>query len=152
ELVAQFAVPIEKTVKTLIVKGTEGGLVALLVRGDHELNSTKAEKLDSVASPLELADEAQIRAALGAGPGSLGPVNLPMPMVIDRSVAVMSDFAAGANADGQHYFGINWQRDLPLPEVADLREVREGDPSPDGQGTLTIKRGIEVGHIFQLGT
>lgn len=152
ELVAQFAVPIEKTVKTLIVKGAEGGLVALLVRGDHELNDTKAEKLDSVAAPLELADEAEIRAALGAGPGSLGPVNLPIPMVIDRSVAAMSDFAAGANIDGQHYFGINWQRDLPLPEVADLRAVQEGDPSPDGQGTLTIKRGIEVGHIFQLGT
>ena len=89
---------------------------------------------------------------IGAGPGSLGPVNLPIPCVVDRSVALMSDFAAGANQDGKHYFNINWERDVALPEVADLRNVVEGDPSPDGKGTLTIKRGIEVGHIFQLGT
>ncbi len=153
ELVAQFDLPIEKTVKTLVVKGAEEGqLVALLVRGDHELNDIKAEKLESVATPMEFASEEEIRQAIGAGPGSLGPVGLPIPVVIDRSVAVMSDFGAGANEDGKHYFNINWERDVTLPQVADLRNVVEGDPSPDGTGTLTIKRGIEVGHIFQLGT
>lgn len=152
QLVAQFNLAIEKTVKTLIVKGAEGGLVALLVRGDHELNDVKAEKLDAVATPLAFASEQEIRATLGAGPGSLGPVDLPIPCYVDRSVAVISDFAAGANMDGKHYFNINWQRDAALPAVADLRKVVEGDPSPDGQGTLTLKRGIEVGHIFQLGS
>ena len=153
ELVAQFDLPMEKTVKTLVVKGAEEGqLVALLVRGDHELNDIKAEKLDAVAAPMEFASEEEIRQAIGAGPGSLGPVGLPIPIVIDRSVAVMSDFGAGANEDGKHYFNINWERDVALPQVADLRNVVEGDPSPDGKGTLTIKRGIEVGHIFQLGT
>ena len=153
ELVAQFDLASEKTVKTLVVKGAEEGqLIALLVRGDHELNDIKAEKLESVATPMEFASEEEIRQAIGAGPGSLGPVGLPIPVVIDRSVAVMSDFGAGANEDGKHYFNINWERDMALPEVADLRNVVEGDPSPDGKGTLTIKRGIEVGHIFQLGT
>ncbi|MGC6388637.1 proline--tRNA ligase [Ewingella sp. S1.OA.A_B6] len=155
ELVEQFRTPIEKTVKTLMVHAKqESGhkLVALLVRGDHELNEVKAEKLLYVASPLTFATEAEIRAIVNAGPGSLGPVNLPMPIVADRTVAAMSDFSAGANIDGQHYFGINWERDLPLPQIADIRNVVEGDASPDGQGTLLIKRGIEVGHIFQLGT
>jgi prolyl-tRNA synthetase len=152
QLVAQFNLAIEKTVKTLIVKGAQGGLVALLVRGDHELNDVKAEKLDAVATPLAFASEQEIRATLGAGPGSLGPIDLPIPCYVDRSVAVISDFAAGANMDGKHYFNINWQRDAALPAVADLRKVVEGDPSPDGQGTLTLKRGIEVGHIFQLGS
>ncbi|MFC0323089.1 proline--tRNA ligase [Gallibacterium melopsittaci] len=152
-LVEQFGLPVEKTVKTLIVHGVEKGkLVALLVRGDHELNEVKAEKLPQVASPLTFATEEEIRAAVGAGPGSLGPINLPLEIVIDRTVANMSDFGAGANIDGKHYFGINWERDLPIPEVADLRNVVEGDPSPCGKGTLQIKRGIEVGHIFQLGT
>lgn len=122
------------------------------MRGDHELNEIKAEKLPQVAAPLTFASEEEIRAIVGAGPGSLGPINMPIPVVIDRSVAAMSDFGAGANVDGKHYFGINWQRDLPLPQVADIRNVVEGDASPDGQGTLLIKRGIEVGHIFQLGT
>lgn len=153
DLVQQFDLAIEKTIKTLVVKGAEEGtLVALLVRGDHELNDIKAEKLDAVASPLEFASEDDIRKAIGAGPGSLGPVNLPIKAIADRSVAVMSDFGAGANEDGQHFFNINWERDVALPEVADLRNVVEGDPSPDGKGSLTIKRGIEVGHIFQLGT
>ncbi|MDC9594945.1 proline--tRNA ligase [Xenorhabdus sp. IM139775] len=155
ELVEQFNLPIERTVKTLIVHAAEESghqLVALLVRGDHELNEIKAEKLPLVASPLNFASEEDIRAAVNAGPGSLGPVNLPMPVIIDRSVSVMSDFGAGANIDDKHYFGINWERDLPLPEVADIRNVVEGDTSPDGKGTLLIKRGIEVGHIFQLGT
>ncbi|MGP6379662.1 proline--tRNA ligase [Yersinia bercovieri] len=155
QLVEQFKLPIEKTVKTLLVHAHEESghkLVALLVRGDHELNEIKAEKLPQVAKPLTFASEEDIRAAIGAGPGSLGPVNLPLLVVADRSVAVMSDFGAGANIDDKHYFGINWERDLPLPQVADLRNVVEGDISPDGKGTLQIKRGIEVGHIFQLGT
>lgn len=155
ELVAQFNLPIEKTVKTLMVKATkESGhqLVALLVRGDHTLNEIKAEKIDIVASPLEFATEDEIRAIVNAGPGSLGPVNLNMPIIIDRDVAVMSDFNAGANIDHKHYFNINWERDVALPRIEDIRNVVEGDISPDGKGTLQIKRGIEVGHIFQLGT
>ncbi|RKR06303.1 prolyl-tRNA synthetase [Kushneria sinocarnis] len=151
-LVEGFDLPIEKTIKTLVVHGAEGGLVALLVRGDHTLNEVKAEHLPEVATPLTMAGEAEIRAAVGAGPGSLGPIGIGMPLVIDRSVAMMSDFGAGANTDDQHWFGINWERDLPLPKVADIRNVVEGDPSPDGQGTLAIARGIEVGHVFQLGT
>ena len=150
-LVEGFDLPIEKTVKTLIVHAADGGLIALMVRGDHQLNEIKAENLDAVAAPLTMASEEEIRAAVGAGPGSLGPVGLEMPIIIDRSVALMSDFGAGANVDGKHYFGINWERDAALPQVADLRNVVEGDPSPDGQGTLSIKRGIEVGHVFQLG-
>ncbi|HDR0620164.1 proline--tRNA ligase [Pasteurella multocida] len=155
ELVEQFNQPIEKTVKTLVVHATEESghkLVALLVRGDHELNEIKAEKVDIVASPLQFATDEEIRAVVGAGTGSLGPISLPMPIVIDRTVANMDNFSAGANQDGKHYFGINWERDLPVPHIADLRNVVEGDPSPDGKGVLQIKRGIEVGHIFQLGT
>ncbi len=155
ELSRQFDVPVAQTVKTLVVHGSEeagGGLVALLVRGDHELNAIKAEKLPEIAEPLRFADEAEIRAAIGAGPGSLGPRGLGIPLVADRSVAALADFAAGANRDGQHFFGINWGRDVELPKVADLRNVVDGDPSPDGRGTLVIRRGIEVGHIFQLGT
>ncbi len=152
ELCAQFDLPAEKTLKTLIVKGAEEGLVALILRGDHELNEIKAENHPLIAEPLEMASDAEIRAAIGAGAGSLGPIKLELPTLVDRSAALVSDFAAGANIDGKHYFGINWERDLPLPEVADLRNVVEGDPSPCGQGVLEIKRGIEVGHIFQLGT
>ena len=155
ELVEQFNIKIEKTIKTLIVHAdeeSENSLVALLVRGDHELNEIKAEKLEGVASPLCFASDEEIRAAIGAGPGSLGPVKLPIPYITDRSVAVMNDFSAGANVEDKHYFGINWERDLALGDIADIRNVIEGDPSPDGKGTLSIKRGIEVGHIFQLGT
>lgn len=155
ELVTQFNLPIEKTVKTLIVKGSESvnaPFVALLVRGDHTLNEIKAEKLEDVFVPMTFATEEEIRTLIGAGPGSLGPVNLPLPIIIDRDVAVMSDFCAGANSDGKHHKNINWQRDVALPKIADIRNVVEGDLSPDGKGTLMIKRGIEVGHIFQLGT
>lgn len=154
DLVEQFKLNIENTVKTLIVHAeeeSERSLVALLVRGDHELNEIKAEKLDGIASPLCFASDEEIQNAIGAGPGSLGPVNLSIPCIVDRSVAVMNDFSAGANIEGKHYFGINWERDLPLVRVEDIRNVIEGDPSPDGKGTLSIKRGIEVGHIFQLG-
>ncbi|WP_296899829.1 proline--tRNA ligase [Thiohalocapsa sp.] len=158
DLVEGFGQPVERTVKTLVVAaadpetGEETGLVALLIRGDHELNAVKAEKLPGVASPLRMATEDEIRAAVGAGPGSLGPKDLPLPCIVDRAAAVTADFSAGANTDGKHWFGLNWGRDLPLPAVADLRNVVDGDPSPDGAGTLTIARGIEVGHIFQLGT
>ncbi|WP_249963308.1 proline--tRNA ligase [Histophilus somni] len=154
DLVEQFNLSVEKTVKTLIVKGAneDQPLIALIVRGDHELNEVKAQKLPEVADPLEFANEDEIKTKIGASIGSLGPVNLPIPAVIDRSVALMSDFSTGANIDGKHYFNVNWDRDVALPKVADLRNVVEGDPSPDGKGTLQIKRGIEVGHIFQLGT
>ncbi|KXJ56096.1 proline--tRNA ligase [Neptuniibacter pectenicola] len=154
ELVTQFDVAIEKTVKTLFVVASEqceADFVALLVRGDHELNEIKAEKLPEVAEPLAFADEAQIRDLIGAGPGSLGPVGLTIPVIADRTVAKTSDFSAGANIEGKHYFGINWNRDVELPQVADIRNVIEGDPSPCGEGSIEIKRGIEVGHIFQLG-
>ncbi len=155
ELVEQFAQPIQHTVKTLVVEASDeldSDLVALLVRGDHELNELKAEKLPQVAAPLRFATDEEIRSAIGAGPGSLGPVELSIPFIADRTVAKTADFSAGANIDGKHHFGINWGRDLPEPEwVADLRNVQEGDSSPDGLGILTIARGIEVGHIFQLG-
>ncbi|MEZ9330866.1 proline--tRNA ligase [Vibrio breoganii] len=155
ELVEQFELPIEKTVKTLFVKASEevdAELVGLIIRGDHELNEVKAENLTQVASPLEMATEEEIRAIIGAGPGSLGPVNLKLPFIVDRSAAVMSDFGAGANIDDKHFFGINWGRDVELGQVEDLRNVVEGDPSPCGNGVLHLKRGIEVGHIFQLGS
>ncbi|EGR0694316.1 proline--tRNA ligase [Vibrio parahaemolyticus] len=154
ELVEQHGLPIEKTVKTLFVKASDeidAPIIALIVRGDHELNEVKAENLPQVASPLEMASEEEIRELIGAGPGSLGPVGLELPFIVDRSVAVMSDFGAGANIDGKHYFGINWGRDVELGQVEDLRNVVEGDPSPCGKGRLMLKRGIEVGHIFQLG-
>lgn len=153
-LVEQFNLPIVKTIKTLIVEASDevdADLIALIVRGDHELNEVKAEKLPQVKTPLTMADETQIRAAIGAGPGSLGPVNLPIPFIIDRTVALMSDFGAGANIESKHYFNINWGRDVNFESVADLRNVVEGDPSPDGHGHLNIRKGIEVGHIFQLG-
>ncbi|MUH98565.1 proline--tRNA ligase [Aliivibrio fischeri] len=155
ELVEQHYIAIEKTVKTLFVKASDdvdADIIALIIRGDHELNEVKAENLPQVASPLEMADEAQLRDLIGAGAGSLGPVGLELPFIVDRSVAVMSDFGTGANIDGKHFFGVNWDRDVQLGQVEDLRNVVEGDPSPCGKGTLQLKRGIEVGHIFQLGT
>lgn len=155
DLVEKFNLPIEKTIKTLVVNASEtcdNKLVALLIRGDHQLNPIKAEKLDQVAVPLRMADESEIRKAIGAGPGSLGPVNLPIPFIVDRSVAEMSDFGAGANINDKHFFGINWDRDVEVGVIEDIRNIEEGDPSPDGKGTITIARGVEVGHIFQLGT
>lgn len=155
ELIEQHGVAIEKTVKTLFVKASDevdADIIALIIRGDHELNEIKAENLAEVASPLEMATEEEIRGLIGAGPGSLGPVGLELPFIVDRAAAVASDFGAGANVDHKHYFGINWGRDVELGKVADLRNVVEGDPSPCGQGVIQLKRGIEVGHIFQLGT
>ncbi len=141
-------------VKTLIVKGAEEGeLVALLLRGDHELNEIKVEKIASIAVPLQFASDDEIQRACGCKAGSIGALGLTISIIADRSVSVMADFVCGANQDGKHYQGVNWERDLPLPtHIADLRTVVEGDESPDGEGTLTIARGIEVGHIFQLGT
>jgi len=153
EDVAEFlTVPVTSTVKTLVVEGAEEGqLVALVLRGDQQLNAIKAEKLAGVASPLCMADEASVVKACGAGFGSLGPVGLSLPVIVDRSAAALADFCCGANRDDHHYTGVNWERDAPLARIEDLREVVAGDPSPDGQGKLLIKRGIEVGHIFQLG-
>ena len=141
------------TIKTLLVAAHKAGeLVALVLRGDHQLNTIKAEKLAGVASPLRMASEEEARAAAGAGFGSLGPVGLKVATIIDRSAACMADFTCGANRDDFHLTGVNWERDCPLGSIEDLRSVEEGDPSPDGKGKLQIKRGIEVGHIFQLGT
>ncbi len=152
EEVSQFLkVSPQQCVKTLIVCGAGGTPVALVLRGDHELNSIKAEKLSQVAAPLALASDAEVRAVTGCNPGSVGPVGLKIPVLVDHSAAHLSDFVCGANQDGKHLSGVNWGRDLPEPVTVDLRNVTEGDPSPDGKGTLSIKRGIEVGHIFQLG-
>ena len=154
EICAFLTISPTQCVKTLIVKGSEEkSLVALLVRGDHELNEIKAEKIDGVASPLQLASDEEIQSACGCKAGSIGVIGLSIPVIADYSVAILSDFVCGANQDDKHYQGVNWERDVALPlHVADLRTVVEGDLSPDGQGTLTIARGIEVGHIFQLGT
>jgi len=146
-----------QSVKTLIVLGTadEDGhqpLVAMIVRGDHDLNDIKAEKLAGVANPLEFAPEERIAKELGAGVGSLGPVGLAIDIIIDRSAAHLADFACGANEDDYHLTGVNWERDLPLGRIADIRNIVAGDPSPCGNGQIEIKRGIEVGHIFQLGS
>ncbi len=151
EVCAFLNVDPRQVVKTLIVEGSEG-LVALLLRGDHELNEVKVGKLPQVGTLRGFASEARIREALGCAPGSLGPVGLSIPVVADRSVAVMADFVCGANEDGFHLTGVNFGRDLPEPAVADIRNVVAGDPSPDGKGVLEICRGIEVGHIFQLRT
>ena len=154
DLVGQFGISIERTLKTLIVEASptaNGNLIALILRGDHELNLIKAEKLPEIASPLRFVSEVEIRRAIGAGSGSLGPLELPIPAIVDRSAAVAVDFSIGANTDGWHWFGINWGRDLPLPKITDLRNVQDGDLSPDRQGRLRIVRGIEVGHIFKLG-
>jgi prolyl-tRNA synthetase len=142
----------DKCLKTLIVEGADGGIVALVLRGDHELNAVKAQSLAEVASPLRFAQAQEIENVVDCGPGSLGPVGLSVPMFVDHAAAAISDFVCGANLEGQHMRGVNWDRDLPTPTSVDLRNVVSGDPSPDGTSELDIKRGIEVGHIFQLGT
>ncbi len=152
EVCAFLEIGADRIVKTLLVQGAEeGSVVALVVRGDHELNELKAEKLAQVAAPLTFATADEVKAAAGCEPGSVGPVGLDIPVIVDRSAAHLADFVCGANEDGKHLTGVNWERDLPLGQVADIRNVVEGDASPDGQGVLQIKRGIEVGHIFQLG-
>ncbi len=137
--------------KTLLVDGSDGGLVALVVRGDHELNALKAQAHAGVARPLRMASADAIRQLAGCAPGFIGPVGLPCPVIADHSAALLADFVCGANSENQHLTGVNWGRDLPEPETMDLRNVTTGDPSPDGRGTLSVTRGIEVGHIFQLG-
>jgi len=152
ELATNHGIAATQSVKTLFVAGEdEGTWVALVLRGDHRLNEIKAEKHPLVRSPLVMAEEKDVLALCGAGFGSLGPVGLSVPVIADRSAAVMADFVCGANKTGIHYTGVNWDRDAQISDVADLREVVEGDLSPDGKGTIEIKRGIEVGHIFQLG-
>jgi prolyl-tRNA synthetase len=146
----------QQTLKTLLVKGT-GGVIALVLRGDHELNAVKAEKLPQVAKPLMFVTPGEVELAAGCEPGSIGPVGLKITVIADESAARLSDFVCGANVNGKHLINVNWSRDLPEPAVADIRNVLVGDPCPNSQenkcqGTLTLKRGIEVGHIFQLGT
>jgi prolyl-tRNA synthetase len=140
-----------RCVKTLIVEGREGGVVALVVRGDHELNAVKAQKLPEVASPLRMATAEQVLAATGTEPGYVGVVGLECPVYVDHAALALADFICGANSKDVHLMGVNWQRDVPQARAADLRNVVEGDPSPSGKGHLRIARGIEVGHIFQLG-
>lgn len=154
---ALLNIPAEQSVKTLIVLGEaddkgQQGLIALVLRGDHQLNELKAEKIDGVYAPLTMASEAQIEDTIGCSIGSIGPVGLNIPVIADRSAAVLADFVCGANENDVHYTGANWERDAKEFQEADIRNVQAGDPSPDGQGTLEIKRGIEVGHIFQLGS
>jgi len=151
ELTAFLKVDAAACLKTLLVEGTDGGVVALVVRGDHELNAVKAQKLPGVSSPLKMASPEQIRSATGCEPGFIGPVGLALRIYADRAAAQAADFVCGANRRDAHLVGVNWGRDLAEPEVVDIRNVVPGDPSPSGQGTLGIARGIEVGHIFQLG-
>ena len=153
--VSQFLkVSTDKVLKTLLVKASEeceADIVALVLRGDHELNELKAEKLTLVAEPLCFADENEIKAVAGCDAGSIGPSGLSIPVIVDRSAAVCSDFICGANVNAKHLSGVNWNRDAGFSSIEDIRNVIDGDPSPDGEGHLSIKRGIEVGHIFQLG-
>ena len=157
ELANFLTVDVNTTVKTLLVCGVdneqgETPIVALVLRGDHQLNEVKVEHLSQVASPLTFASEEQILASANCNAGSIGPVGLNITIIVDRSAAQLSDFVCGANENDNHFTGVNWQRDCTTYQVADIRNVIAGDPSPCGQGNIVIKRGIEVGHIFQLGT
>jgi prolyl-tRNA synthetase len=135
----------------LLVDGSAGDVIACVLRGDHELNAVKVQKLPGVANPLRMASAQRVRDATGADPGSVGPVGYAGRIYVDHAAAALADFVCGANEKDVHYTGVNWIRDLPDPKSMDLRNVRKGDPSPSGRGTLEIARGIEVGHIFQLG-
>lgn len=141
----------ERMIKTLLVDG-DAGPVALVIRGDHELNALKAEKIPGVASPLTMSDKETIRRATGCEPGFAGPIGLDVPVFYDHATSLMSDFVCGANEADMHMTGVNFGRDIERPETVDIRNVVAGDPSPSGKGKLKIARGIEVGHIFQLGT
>ncbi|MBV8680171.1 MAG: proline--tRNA ligase [Aquitalea sp.] len=152
DLVSFLSIDIKSTVKALVVEGEAGEAILMLVRGDHELNEVKAEKVAGIKKPLTMASPALIREAFGANPGSLGPVGFKGRIIADRTVTKMADFVIGANEDDQHFTGANFGRDCAEPEVADIRNVVAGDPSPDGKGVLAIQRGIEVGHVFYLGT
>ncbi|MCC6171178.1 MAG: proline--tRNA ligase [Gammaproteobacteria bacterium] len=152
EVAAFLGLEPTRLVKLLMVEGSGGGVVAFALRGDHELNAVKAQKLAGVASPLRMAGPEAIRAATGGEPGYLGPVGLKCPLYVDHAALALADFACGANEKDVHFTGVNWGRDLPEPQAVDVRNVVPGDPSPTGEGRLSIRRGIEVGHIFQLGT
>lgn len=141
----------QQSIKLLVVKGKQHPLIGLILRGDHELNPTKVAKLAEVAFPLSFAEEEDIFAITQVPLGYLGPIGLSIPLIVDRSAAMLADFVCGANEKDFHFTHVNWERDCPLPQVADLRQVQIGDPSPDGKGHLKMERGIEVGHIFQLG-
>jgi prolyl-tRNA synthetase len=153
DVAAFLAIEPARMLKLLLVEGEAGGVVAFALRGDHELNAVKAQKLPGVASPLRMATPEAIRAAIGSEPGFLGPVGLRCPLYVDHAALALADFACGGNEKDLHFTGVNWGRDLPEPAAGvDIRNVVAGDPSPTGGGHLTIRRGIEVGHIFQLGT
>jgi prolyl-tRNA synthetase len=151
DLSALLGVPAEQCVKTLMVDGDDGAVVAMILRGDHELNAVKAQKLAGVANPLRMAAAERVREAAGCDPGSLGPLGFRGTIYVDHAAAQLADFVCGANEKDLHLTGVNWGRDLPEPQSVDIRNVVAGDPSPTGNGTLEITRGIEVGHIFQLG-
>jgi prolyl-tRNA synthetase len=151
ELSALLKVDPQRCVKMLLVDGSDAGVVALVLRGDHELNAVKTQKLAGVASPLRMASAEKVRQATGCEPGSIGPVGFNGTLYVDHAAAHLADFVCGANERDVHFTGANWVRDLPEPRSVDIRNVRPGDPSPTGDGTLEIARGIEVGHIFQLG-
>ncbi|WP_029934297.1 proline--tRNA ligase [Thiomicrospira pelophila] len=153
EVCALLNIPPTQTVKTLLVEGADEAnpVIALVLRGDHEINDIKVEKIAQVASPMTFASADQIKQVAGCDAGSIGPIGLNIPVIVDRAAAYLSDFVCGANKTGYHVTGVNWERDVTPGLVADIRNVVEGDPSPDGQGTIQIRRGIEVGHIFQLG-
>ncbi len=153
EICALLAVTPQQCVKTIVMRGVDGP-VALCVRGDHEVNEVKAARLPELGGEALLADEAEIVAAAGVPPGFIGPVALPkaIPVIVDRSAALLADFVCGANEEGAHWLGANWERDARITRIADIRKVLAGDPSPDGRGRLQIARGIEVGHVFQLGS
>lgn len=140
------------SIKTLIVEGDDDNLVALVLRGDHELNEVKASKIQGLKQPLQMAEEEKVQQQLGCSFGSIGVVNLDIPIIADYAAAFLSDFVCGANENDKHFVGVNWNRDTSKVTSSDLRNIVTGDPSPDGKGKLEIKRGIEVGHIFQLGT
>jgi prolyl-tRNA synthetase len=152
ELARMLQVPPARCVKTLLVEGAEEDIVALVVRGDHDLNATKAQRLPGVAAPLRMAGAERIARATGAPAGYLGPVGLRCRIYVDHSALALADFVCGANEKDMHLTGVNWDRDVSGVTAADIRNVREGDPSPTGRGRLKIARGIEVGHIFQLGS
>ncbi len=151
DLVRFLGIPATHTIKTLLVDGADDDVVALVVRGDHELNAIKAQKLPGVASPLQMASAERIVRATGSEPGYIGPIGLRGRLYVDHSALALADFVCGANEKDMHYTGANWERDVSHAVAADIRNVVEGDPSPGGRGRLSIARGIEVGHIFQLG-
>jgi prolyl-tRNA synthetase len=151
DLAAFLKVAPARCLKTLIVEGSDDTVVALVLRGDHELNSVKAQKLPAVASPLRMAAPERVRAVSGTEPGYVGVAGLQCPIYVDHAALALADFVCGANEKDMHLTGVNWERDVGAVNAADLRNVVAGDPSPSGKGTLQIARGIEVGHIFQLG-